>query len=295
MELSIVIVNYNSKGYLNKCLASIYWETKDLDFEVLVVDNASTDNSLALMEQAFPRIKVIRNKHNLGFSAANNLGIKASTGKYILLLNHDTEIKGNAIKKLVDFMDEDRSVGACGPKVLNSDGSLQHQCKRGFPTPTSILFYISGLSKLFPKNGTISHYLMTHLDPDKIGEVDALSGACMLLRRTTIDKVGLLDDQYFLYGEDIDLCYRIKQAGFKIYYVPRAEIIHYGGVGSRIMSHKNIIEFHRSMLIFYKKHYRKKYGLVVTWLVYTGICLKCSINLILNTFRQEKYVGSKKP
>jgi GT2 family glycosyltransferase len=117
----------------------------------------------------------------------------------------------------------------------------------------------------------------------------------MLLRRTAIEKVGLLDDKYFLYGEDIDLCYRIKQAGFKIYYVPRAEIIHYGGVGSRIMSHKNIIEFHRSMLIFYKKHYRKKYGLVVTWLVYAGICLKCSINLILNAFRQEKYVGSKKP
>lgn len=295
MNLSIVIVNYNSGEHLPKCLVSLEKNLQGVDHEVVVVDNASTDGGVAKVKAAFPSVNFLENLQNLGFSAANNQGIKKATGEYVLLLNHDTEVKEGAIQNLLEFMEKYPEAGACGPKVLNSDGSIQHQCKRGFPTPLSILFYISGLSKRFPKNPLFGHYLMTHLDPDKVNEIDSLSGACMLIRKSILDKIGGLDTSFFLYGEDIDLCYRIKEAGWKIYYVPQAEIIHYGGVGSRTMSSKGIRAFHESMFIFYDKHYKKKYPFFVTWLVYAGIQLKMRLNLLTNYLRREKFVGSRKP
>jgi GT2 family glycosyltransferase len=295
VDLSIIIVNYNSKNYLNHCLKSIYEETKSVTFEIIVIDNASTDNSLDLAKRNFPQVKIIKNRVNKGFSAANNQGIRASSGKYVLLLNHDTEIKGKALKILLDFMGNNPTAGACGAKLLNSDGTIQHQSKRGFPTPASIFFYATGISRLFPKSKLFGRYLMTYLDSNKTNEVDALSGACILARRQVLDSIGLMDEDFFLYGEDLDLCYRIKRAGWKIYFVPQAQIIHFGGVGSRVRSHKSIIEFHQSMFIYYKKHYKQKYPFLVTGLVYSGIYAKCGLNIFMNAFRKEKFAGSKKP
>lgn len=296
LELSIIIVNYNSQKYLINCLQSIYQNTKDISFEVIVVDNASSDDSAAIVAREFPKSQVIKNDHNLGFIKGNNIGLRLAKGKYLLSLNNDTEIKDNALKILVDFMDSHPEAGACGAKLLNSNGTIQHQCKRGFPTPWNICTYSLGLSKLFPKSKLFGGYLMAYLDPNKINEIDAISGACFMVRKEIADRVGIMDEDYIMYGDDLDWSYRIKQAGWKIYYVPEAEIIHYGGRGgSSIHRHRNIIEFHRSMFTFYNKHYKKKYPFFITWLVYAGIGFKCVKKLLMYKLRKEKHVGSKKP
>lgn len=295
MQLSIIIVNFNSNNYLGKCLESIYANPPDCDFEVIVVDNASTDDSISIVKNVFPQVDIILNENNKGFSAANNIGIKASQGKYILLLNHDTLIRNNALNVLLDFMSNNPDVGACGPKILNSDGTIQHQCKRGFPTPLSTLVHMAGFNKLMPKSKLFGHYLMTYIDINQINEVDSLSGSCMLIRKEILVNIGGLDELFFLYGEDLDLCYRIKQGKFKIYYVPQAIITHFGGVGSRAMSYKSIIEFYRSMIIFYVKHYKNKYGIIIKSLVFIGIYIKMIINITINSVRRDKFGGSKKP
>lgn len=296
MELSIIIVNYNSQKYLELCLSSILKNTRNIEYEVIVVDNALEDESAAMVTRKYPSVKLIKNPVNLGFIKGNNVGLKNASGKYLLSLNNDTEIKGNALKILVDFMDSHSEAGACGAKLLNSDGTIQHQCKRGFPTPWNIFCYSVGLSKVFSKSKFFGGYLMTYLDTKKVNEVDALSGACLLVRREVADKIGFMDEDYIMYGDDLDWSYRIKQAGWKIYYVPQAEIIHYGGKGgSGVHSYKNIIEFHRSMFIFYNKHYKNKYPFFIEWLVYAGISLKMALNLLMNRLRREKYVGSRKP
>jgi hypothetical protein len=249
-----------------------------------------------MVSQKYPEVKVIRNNSNLGFIKANNMGIKAASGRYVMSLNNDTKILGDAINKLIEFMDNNPNAGAVGPKLLNSDGSIQLQCRRGFPTLVNSLFYFSGLSRLFPKSRLMGGYLLTYIDDERTEEVDSLCGAAMVVRREVIEKVGLMDENYFMYGDDIDWCYRIKQAGWKVYYLPEAEMIHYGGRGgSRRQSYRNIFEFHRAMAVFYRKHYSKNHLFLLNWLVYSGIWLKCAMELIRNVFRKEKYVGSKKP
>jgi GT2 family glycosyltransferase len=294
--ISIIIVNFNSGEYLAKCLASIVNDPANkMGYEIIIVDNASIDDSIEQINKRYPATKIIKNQQNVGFSAANNQAIKISRGEYIMLLNHDTYVKPRAIKVLLEFMKNHPEAGACGPKILNADGTIQHQCKRGFPTPLSMLYYLSGLSKIWPQNTAFGRYLMTYLDPSKVNEVEALSGACMLIRRAVLDKIGGLDTAFFIHGEDIDYCYRIKQAGWKIFYVPEAEIIHYGGIGGKMVSYRGIIEFHRSMLIFYKKHYKKLYPFVVTVLVYFGVYAKMWLNLLINALRKDKFIGSRKP
>jgi hypothetical protein len=295
-DVSISIVNYNARNYLDDCIRSITESIKRHSYEVIVVDNASFDSSANMVSQKYPEVKIIRNYSNLGFIKANNMGIKASSGRYIMSLNNDTKILGGTIDKLVEFMDNNPDAGAVGPKLLNSDSSVQLQARRGFPTPINSLFYFSGLSRLFPKSRLMGGYLLTYLDDKTAMEVDSLCGAAMVVRREVIDKVGLMDEGYFMYGDDIDWCYKIKQAGWKVYYLPEAEMIHYGGRGgSRRQSYRNIFEFHRAMAIFYWKHYSKNHLFMLNWLVYSGIWLKCAVELIRNVFRKEKYVGSKKP
>lgn len=296
--LSIIIVNYNAKSYLENCLESIYanLSAKETTFEVIVVDNNSTDDSIQMVREKFPNVKLIENERNEGFIKANNKGIIASKGEYVLSLNNDTVVLPGALEELTNFMDCHPDAGACGAKVLNSDGSIQHQCKRGFPTISSALSYFLGLHKVFPKSKFFGHYLMTYLDPNQINEVDSLSGACLMVRREVINHVGIMDEDYIMYGDDLDWCYRIKKAGWKIYYVPDARIIHYGGMGgSRALPYRNIWEFHRSMVIFYKKHFSKNRSLFLNWFVYGGIWLKAITNLAINFLRKEKIVGSRKP
>lgn len=295
VDVSISIVNYNAKDFLDNCIRSILGTVKKHSYEVIVVDNASSDGSHQIAAK-YPGIKYVQNASNLGFIKANNIGIKRSKGRYVLSLNNDTVIKDNAIDDLVDFMDKNPDAGAVGPKLLNSDGSIQLQARRGFPTPLNSFFYFSGLSRLFPKSRFMGGYLLSYLDDRSTVEVDSLCGAAMAVRREVIDRVGHMDESYFMYGDDIDWCYRVKQAGWKVFYLPEAEVIHFGGRGgSRRKSFRNIFEFHRAMAVFYRKHYSKDRLFALNGLVYVGIWLKCVVELTRNVFRKEKYVGTKKP
>ncbi len=302
-DISIVITYYNSPKYLKDCVDSIINSVRGLSIEIIVVDDASGDHSAKQLAEKYRQVRVIRNDSNLGYVRSNNIGIKASKGRYVLSLNNDTLIKNAALEKLAVFMESHPEAGAVGPKLLNSNGSVQYQCRRGFPTPSNSFFYFSGLSRLFPKNKAISGYLMTHLDDKSTVEVDSLCGAAMMVRREVIDSIGLMDEKYVMYGDDIDWCFRIKKAGlpagkagWRIYYHPDAEIVHYGGRGgSRGWPFRNVIEFHRAMAVFYKKHYSSGPFFAFNWLIYGAIWLKCAFELLRNMFRSDKYVGTKKP
>ena len=295
VNLSISIVNYNNKECLRNCLDSIYSHAPETSFEIIVVDNGSFDGSVEIVKEAFPSVNIIKNPENRGFVKANNQGIEACRGKYVLSLNNDTIIRDGTLGGLVGFMQEHPDVGVCGPKVLNRDGTLQHQCRRSFPTISSSLFYFLKLHRLFPRSEHLGRYLMTHWEGDDAAEVDSVSGCCMMVRREVIEKVGILDEDYIMYGDDLDWCYRIKQAGWKVCYVPDVHIVHLGGQSSRRVPGKCIILFFRAMVIFYRKHYAQKHTFIMNAIVYAGICLKAALALCVNFFRKEKVVGSKKP
>lgn len=285
MELSIIIVNYNTLQLTRQALQSIYQQTYNFDLEVIVVDNGSADDSVEVIKREFPRIVLVENKENLGFSKANNIGIKKAKGRKILLLNSDAVLLEDTLPKVIEYMDKNKEVGALGCKVVLPDGSLDKACKRSFPTPQNAFFNALKLDKLFPNNKAFGAYNLTYLDEDKIHEVDCLVGAFMLVRRETIEQVGLLDEDYFMYGEDIDWCYRIKQAGRKIIYYPETKIIHYKGGSSKKKNPKLIYEFYRAMILFYNKHYKSKYSWVTRGLVYIGIGTLLGIKLILNSLK----------
>jgi GT2 family glycosyltransferase len=285
MDLSILIVNYKTKKLTLECLNSIYDTNSDYKFEIIVIDNASNDGSVQAFENQFPTVKIISNNENVGFAKANNQGIKAAAGRYILLLNSDTVIGTHTIHTMIHFMDNNLKIGASGCKVILPDGSLDKACKRGFPTPSASFYYAFGFSKLFPKNPRFNQYQLGYLNPDQEYPIDCLVGAFMLVRRETIDQVGLLDEEFFMYGEDIDWCYRIKEAGWGIYYYPRTTITHYKGASSRKKPFKIIYEFHRAMFLFHRKHYKHKYPLIVNALVYLGISLKFMLSVCLNKLK----------
>ena len=220
MKLSIVIVNYNVEHFLEQCLHSVYTALEGIDGEVWVVDNNSVDGSLTMLERKFPQAKLIANKENVGFARANNQAIRQSQGEYVLLLNPDTLVEPDTFSKCIDFMDNTPDAGGLGVKMLNGNGEFLPESKRGLPVPSVAFYKIFGLSKLFPKSKKFGAYHLTYLSPDEIHSVDVLSGAFMLMRKSVLDKVGLLDEDYFMYGEDIDLSYRITQGGYKNYYFP---------------------------------------------------------------------------
>jgi len=277
--LSIVIVNYNAGELLEYCINSIYKETISISFKVFVVDNNSHDSSVSIIKQRFPWVRLIENRQNLGFAKANNQAIRKCTSNYILLLNPDTLILDNAIEKMVRFMDEHPEVGISGCKIMNEDGTLQRACRRSIPTPSVAFFRLTGLSKLFPHSKTMAKYNLTYLDPNKTHEVDAVSGAFLLIRRKVIDDIGLLDERYFMYGEDLDWCLRAKNAGWKVVYCPDAEIIHLKGQCGKRNTMKAGFEFYRSMYLFHKKHFADKCNCFVNLIVYAGILLKALTTL----------------
>ncbi|MHC4539781.1 MAG: glycosyltransferase family 2 protein [Planctomycetota bacterium] len=295
IDLSISIVNHNNKECLRSCLDSIYSDAPKTGFEVTVVDNGSSDGSVDVLRQAFPLVNFIENPENRGFVKANNQGIRASRGRYLLSLNNDTIIRNGTLGGLVRFMEEHPDVGVCGPKVLNQDGTLQLQCRRSFPTISSSLFYFLKLHRLFPRSERFGRYLMTQWDCNKPGDVDSVSGCCLMVRREVIEQVGALDENFIMYGDDLDWCYRIKQSGWRVCYVPDVQIVHLGGQSSRRQPRKCVILFYRAMAIFYRKHYAPNHNFVMNYVVYAGIYLKAAISLCINTLRREKVVGSKKP
>lgn len=290
MKLSIIIVNYNTYELTKQTIESVFNVDVSFNYEIILVDNASKDDSISKIKDWLnqhkdkDKVHIIINRQNLGFSKANNIGIKKANGKYILLLNSDTYIAEDCLEKCINYIESNKHIGALGCKVVLPDGTLDHACKRGFPTPKASLYYFLKLHKKNPmKYGA---YEALHLGEDEVGEVDVLMGAFMLMPKSVLDEVGLLDERFFMYGEDIDICYRIKEAGYQIIYYPKASIIHYKGGSSKKKRTKIIYDFHNAMWLFYKKHYFKKYNIGITLLVFIGIWAKYGLNLIKNFLRR---------
>lgn len=291
MKLSIIIVNYNTYLLTKQTIESVINKIHDFEYEIILVDNASKDGSIEVLEEmvkeqeAYKVVHIIRNQENLGFAKANNIGMRQAKGEYILLLNSDTEVKDNCLEGCLEQMEKDSTLGAVGCKVVLANGKLDHACKRGFPTPKASLYYFLKLDKKNPiKYG---QYDALHLGEDEVGEVDALMGAFMLMPKKVLDEVGLLDEDFFMYGEDIDICYRIKEAGYRILYYPKEKIIHYKGGSSTRRRHKVIYDFHQAMWIFYMKHYYKKNAIFLNGIVFIGIYLKCLVELIKNYLKPK--------
>ena len=254
-EISVIIVNYNIKEFVLNSIASIKKSAKNIDVEIIVVDNASHDGSVEAISKKFSDVKLIANKENLGFGKANNQGLEIATGKYILLLNPDTLLKDNTLAKMLEFMENHADAGLATCKVLNPDGTLQLACRRSFPSPWVSFTKISGLSSLFPKSKLFAKYNLTYLDENQTYEVDAVSGSFMFLRAEAIKEVNGFDPDFFMYGEDLDLCYRIKEKGWKIYYYPDTEIIHYKGESAKRSSIDETRLFYGAMSLFVEKHF----------------------------------------
>lgn len=286
MILSIVIVNYNTRQLTLAALESVYSSTCSFTYEVLLVDNASSDGSVASIREYYPGVILIENSENVGFARANNQAMRIASGKYILLLNSDTVIETDTLEVMLRYMEGHPTVGASGCKILLPDGSLDRACKRGFPTPAASFYYAFGFSRFFPNKPKFNGYQLGHLSSDESYPIDCLVGAFMLVRRSVIDQVGMLDETFFMYGEDIDWCYRIKQAGWKIYYYAETKIIHYKGASSRRRPFKIVYEFHRAMYLFHRKHYAAKYFPLINLTVYIGIGVKFGIAVVRNQLKR---------
>ncbi len=258
MKLSVVIVNYNVEHFLEQCLLSVRKASKSVDMEVFVVDNISIDGSVEMVRQKFPEVILIANQDNVGFSKANNQAMRIAKGEYVLLLNPDTVVEEDTFIKVVDFMDAHPQAGGLGVKMIDGKGKFLPESKRGLPTPAVAFYKIFGLASLFPKSKKFGRYHLGFLDKEETNEIEILSGAFMLMRKETLDKVGLLDEAFFMYGEDIDLSYRIILGGYKNYYFPETKIIHYKGESTKKSSVNYVFVFYNAMIIFAKKHFSEK-------------------------------------
>lgn len=256
MGLSFIIVSWNTKALLLECLESLFRETENHHWEIIVVDNASTDGSPELVRQRFPEVKLIRNDTNLGFAKANNIGVMQSTGRYIFLINSDVKILQGCIDHMCVFADQHPEIGMLGPKILNPDGTLQPSCM-GFPTLRNAFCRALALDTLFPKSQLFGRRLMTFWAHDKVRSVDMLNGCFWMVRRHALNQVGLLDENFFIYGEDIDWCKRFRQAGWQVVFFPGAEAVHYGGASSSNAPIRFYIEMQRANLQYWAKHHSR--------------------------------------
>ena len=284
-DLSVVIVNYNVKAFLEQCLIAIERARGDLNIEIFVVDNASVDGSQAMVKKRFPYVELIENSQNVGFSTANNQALRKAQGEYIMILNPDTLIQEDTLLILKKRLDENPRLGAVGCKLLNPDGSYQINSRRSFPTPWVAFSRIVGLSRIFPKSRLFGQYNLTYLDPDVETEVDVLSGSLMMLRKKALEQVGYFDEEYFMYGEDIDLSYRIKKAGWKTIYTPQTKAIHYKGESTKRSEFSSITNFYSTMLIFIRKHFGGRYSFMLRVLLTLGIYTRAIMAFLWQTLK----------
>ncbi|KZX15597.1 glycosyltransferase family 2 protein [Methanobrevibacter curvatus] len=324
MDLSIIIVNYRTYKLSKETILSVFENKPLIDYEIILVDNNSNDKSIEKLEDDFKKeivdktLKIIKLNANKGFAYGNNKGIKIASGDYILLLNSDTIVKKDTLDSTIQYMKNHGGIGALGCKILLPNGELDKAARRNFPTPQNAFnkfFGFLNLSKIKKKNNKnkkenkkdnekndkskkdnenkknnnkkINNYNIADLDENEIYEVDSIVGAFMLVNRKTINKIGLLDEDFFMYGEDIDWCYRIKEGGWKVIYYGKSEIIHYKGGSSKKQSNKLIYHFYKSMYIFYKKHYSNSYSFITKISVYLGILILLIIKLFLNIFKKK--------
>lgn len=285
MKLSVIIVNYNVQYFLENCLNSVFSSSKEIDFEVFVVDNNSVDGSLKMLEEKFPQVKVIANKDNRGFSVANNQAIKEAKGEYVLLLNPDTVVEENTFKVCCNFMDLHPKSGGLGVKMLDGKGNFLPESKRGLPTPAVAFYKIFGLSALFPKSEKFGQYHLGHLSKEENHQIEILSGAFMMMRKSVLDEIGLLDENFFMYGEDIDLSYRITQAGYTNHYLADTQIIHYKGESTKKSSINYVFVFYRAMAIFAKKHFSNKNAQLFSTLINFAIYIRAGLAVLTRTIK----------
>jgi len=271
-KLSIVVLNYNSGDLLVNCLDSIFADDMPFPIQVIVPDNGTTDDSLARAQAKWnDRIQVIHTGANKGFAWGNNFGIRASHGEYVCLLNPDTIVHKGMFRELIAFMDSHPRAGFCGPKVLNTDGSFQLSAKRSIPSPFDAISRALHLSLLFPKSQRFARYNLTYLDPDATQIVDASTGCCMLARRTMLDEIGLVDENFFIYCEDVDWFLRAKKAAWETWYIGSVVLDHHHAYSERFRRSKAVVDFHRSMIYFHRKHHAQRYPFVVNALIYSAV------------------------
>lgn len=288
LDLAVIILNYNTVHLLRACLDSVLMADTALRYEVCVVDNASTDGSAAMVRREFPGVKLIASTANLGYSAGNNLGMRAfgfdtespagELPRFLLLLNPDTIVPPTALEAMVRFMDDSPTVGVAGPRVRRPDGSLDRACRRSFPTPQVSFYRMMGLSRLFPKSKRFNAYNLAFWPEDAVHPVDSVVGAFMLVRREAIEQVGLLDEAFFMYGEDLDWAKRIKDAGWDVWYNGKVEITHVKEAASS-QSSKARIDFYEAMWLFYRKHYRRETARWLDRLISTGIAVRGGLDV----------------
>ena len=284
MDLSIVIVNYGTFELTKNTVESVLKYSYPFSVEIIVVDNASPDDSLSRLRQYFnEKVKFIPAEKNKGFAAGNNLALRTVESKYVLLLNSDTVVWENTLIDIYDYMESNLDVGACGCQVLLEDNSLDKACKRSFPNVKNSFFRLFHI----PTKSKDDNYNLNNLDDNGVYEIDCLTGAFIFTRKEVLDSIGLLDETFFMYGEDIDLCYRIKQAGWKIIYYGKDKITHFKGASSKKQRPKLIYEFYRAMYVYYKKHHAHESNFLTNCVVYLGIAVLCILKLFLNIFKTK--------
>ena len=285
-KLTVVVVNYNVEFFLEQCLNSVRKSLEKISGEVYVVDNFSIDGSVEMVKQKFPEFNLIANQENLGFSKANNQAMRFAKGEYVLLLNPDTVVEEDTFEKVIAFMDEHPKAGGLGVKMVDGKGRFLPESKRGLPTPRVAFYKIFGLSSIFPKSKTFGQYHLGYLNENEIHPIDILSGAFMLMRKEALDKVGLLDEAFFMYGEDIDLSYRIAEGGYTNYYFPKTSIIHYKGESTKKSSVNYVLVFYKAMVIFAKKHFSQKNAKLLSFLIYSAIYLRAGAAITARLFKR---------
>ena len=285
MELSIIVVNYNVKHFLEQCLHSVQEALHNIDGEVIILDNNSVDGSPRMVREKFPAFTLIENQKNLGFSKANNQGIRIARGQYVLLLNPDTIVQEDTFEKCLKFMEDHPDAGAMGVKMIDGQGHFLPESKRALPTPSVAFYKMFGLSKVFPRSSRFNRYHLGHLDPDQTHIVDVLPGAFMCIRKTVIDQIGGLDEDYFMYGEDVDLSFRITNQGFRNYYVPGTTIIHFKGESTRKGSLNYVALFYKAMAIFAAKHFNRPRARLYSLVILAAIYFRATLSGIKRIFR----------
>ena len=291
MELSVVIVNTQTRDLVLTCLRHLMPELGDLDHEVFVVDNASTDGSVEAIRREFPAAKVIANRENRGFARANNQALRLAGGDQILLLNPDTEIQPGALAILRRALGTLPDAVVVGPRVLRPDGRLDLACRRSFPSPGVALARLTGLSRLFPRARWVARYNLTYTDPNQPAEIDCGTGAALLFDGKAFQAVGYFDEDFFMYGDDLDVCFRLKAKGGRVYYVPDAVVIHLKGGTTRQRPRPMLREFHRSMWLFYRKHYAHGPGLLLAPAVWLGIRARHGFVIAWNGLKGRQIVS----
>lgn len=325
--LATVIVNFNTRDLLAQCLRSVYDSLTDFPYHVVVVDNRSSDGSADMVASQFQQATLIESDRNGGFGYANNLALRWLAGRtdlpshslgrlalrgpargfqspreipevgrsdlhfpcdYVLLLNPDTVVPPDALQNTVNFLEAHPEAGVVGPRMLRPDGKLDLACRRSFPTPSSGFFKLTGLSKLFPKSRLVARYNLTFMSDDATAEVDSVMGAYMLVRASALAEAGLFDERFFMYGEDLDLAFRLKERGWSVYYYPAVTVLHHKGASSRKQSQRSIREFYRAMHIFHRKHYSHRYNGVINALISFGISARGTLALFQNALRSPE-------